>query len=249
MDAKLPNRSPSPRKTPSQDSDGAKRILKVVVVGPMSVGKSSILLRLKDDAFSPNISSTIGVDFIIKTVVTRTGNIITFQIWDTAGQERFRSVSKTYYRGSHIILYVFDLTNEASFKAMSKDFEDSGWISKDGKYGSVHSPHIQAYLIGNKSDLTNERAVATDKASAFAEMHGMRYMETSAKTGNNITLLFQVAADNMETYDLNLKGRTGETIFPATEQIPIQQQFVEISTPTTLSAPPVKEIKSSGGCC
>lgn len=78
------------------------------------VGKSSLLIRFSDDTFSGSYITTIGVDFKIRTV-----NIddkrVKLQIWDTAGQERFRTITSTYYRGTHGVIVVYDVTNGESF--------------------------------------------------------------------------------------------------------------------------------------
>lgn len=72
-------------------------MLKYVIVGDSSVGKSCLLLRFADDQFNENYMTTIGVDFRFKTVSSNSKNI-KLQIWDTAGQERFRTITNTYYK-------------------------------------------------------------------------------------------------------------------------------------------------------
>lgn len=74
-------------------------LLKYVMVGDSSVGKSCLLLRFADDQFNENYMITIGVDFRFKTVKCNQKNI-KLQIWDTAGQERFRTITNTYYKGN-----------------------------------------------------------------------------------------------------------------------------------------------------
>lgn len=78
------------------------------------VGKSSLLFRFSDNTFSGSFITTIGVDFKIRTV-TINGQRIKLQIWDTAGQERFRTITSTYYRGTHGVIVVYDVTNGESF--------------------------------------------------------------------------------------------------------------------------------------
>jgi Ras-related protein Rab-35 len=78
------------------------------------VGKSSLLLRFADNTFSGSYITTIGVDFKIKTV-SLDGQKVKLQIWDTAGQERFRTITSTYYRGTHGVIVVYDVTNGESF--------------------------------------------------------------------------------------------------------------------------------------
>ena len=80
----------------------------------LGVGKSSLLIRFSDDTFSGSYITTIGVDFKIRTVLID-GLRVKLQIWDTAGQERFRTITSTYYRGTHGVIVVYDVTNGESF--------------------------------------------------------------------------------------------------------------------------------------
>lgn len=102
---------------------------------------------------------------------------IELQLWDTAGQELFRSVTRGYYRGAEGAFIVFDLTAHITFESVGKwlkDIEDS-----------AHQEVVKI-LIGNKSDITDERAVTFQEASTYAKEHGMKYFETSAKTGDQV---------------------------------------------------------------
>jgi GTPase SAR1 family protein len=83
----------------SQRSREYDHLLKYVIVGDSSVGKSCLLLRFADDQFNENYMTTIGVDFRFKTVNSNAKNI-KLQIWDTAGQERFRTITNTYYKSN-----------------------------------------------------------------------------------------------------------------------------------------------------
>ncbi|KAJ1074107.1 hypothetical protein K5549_017576, partial [Capra hircus] len=83
-------------------------------LSPAGVGKSSLLLRFADNTFSGSYITTIGVDFKIRTVEIN-GEKVKLQIWDTAGQERFRTITSTYYRGTHGVIVVYDVTSAESF--------------------------------------------------------------------------------------------------------------------------------------
>src|ERR1700678_499156 len=94
-------------------------LLKLVIIGDSSIGKTCILARYCDDSFSDSYMSTIGINFKIKTTQVNNENI-KLQIWDTAGQERFRTISSAYYRGAHGIIIVFDITNIDTFNNVKK---------------------------------------------------------------------------------------------------------------------------------
>ena len=89
-------------------------LYKLVIVGDTGVGKSSLLLRFADNQFYENYLATIGGDFRFKTM-NIDGKMVKFQIWDTAGQERFRTITSAYYKGSHGILLVYDMTDGQSY--------------------------------------------------------------------------------------------------------------------------------------
>ena len=80
-------------------------VIKLLLIGDSGVGKSCLLVRFSDDAFSASYITTIGIDFKIRTIELD-GKRIKLQIWDTAGQERFKTITTAYYRGAMGILLV-----------------------------------------------------------------------------------------------------------------------------------------------
>ena len=80
-------------------------LIKLLLIGDSGVGKSCLLVRFADDAFSPSFITTIGIDFKIRTIELD-GKRIKLQIWDTAGQERFKTITTAYYRGAMGIMLV-----------------------------------------------------------------------------------------------------------------------------------------------
>ena len=161
-------------------------LLKTIIIGDSSVGKSSIMLRQCDDSFNPSYISTIGVDFRYNTV-TVNGKKLKLQIWDTAGQERFRTITAAYYRSSEIAIVVFDVTNRTSYLNVNR------WIEECKNHGN---PKIKLFLIGNKCDAIN-RVVSQEEAIKYAQQFNVVYMETSAKTGFGIAEAFQTIGKNI----------------------------------------------------
>ena len=106
---------------------------------------------------------------------------VKLQIWDTAGQESFRSITRSYYRGAAGALLVYDLTRRDTFNHLSR------WLEEARQHS--HS-NMVIMLIGNKSDLDSRRAVSTEEGRAFAQQHGLIFMETSAKTAENVEKAF-----------------------------------------------------------
>lgn len=105
---------------------------------------------------------------------------------DTAGQERFMSIAKAYYRGAHGIMLVYDVTNESSFKNVVK------WIRSIDDYGDEN---VQRMIVGNKCDLQSKRVIAKDQGNEVACKHGIRFMETSAKSNTNIEQAFSALTE------------------------------------------------------
>jgi small GTP-binding protein len=155
-------------------------LFKILVIGDSGVGKSCILLRFVDNSFAETYISTIGVDFRIRTV-EMDGKSIKLQIWDTAGQERFRTITSSYYHGAHGIIVVYDITDETSFDNVRQ------WLIEIERYASRK---VVKLIIGNKSELKDERQVLTESARSFAEAHDLEFMEISAKENMNVQETF-----------------------------------------------------------
>jgi Ras-related protein Rab-14 len=159
-------------------------IFKYIIIGDMGVGKSCLLNQFTDKKFSSDSPHTIGVEFGTR-VIEIANKHIKLQIWDTAGQERFRAVTRSYYRGAAGALMVYDITRRQTFHHLAS------WLT-DAR--NLTNPHTIIMLIGNKLDLAEQREVSYEEASRFAEENGLIYMETSAKTGDNVEDAFLVTA-------------------------------------------------------
>ena len=110
------------------------------------------------------------------------------QIWDTAGQESYKSVTRVFYRGAHIVFITYDVTRSDTFD----DVAD--WVNETKQHASEDA---RIYLVGNKSDL-DDRQVTFDKALEFAKAQGLHLVwETSAKEGDNVMELFSVATKDL----------------------------------------------------
>ena len=155
-------------------------LLKYIIIGDASVGKSNILLKYAHNQFKAEYQLTIGVEFGAKNIKIK-DKIYRRQIWDTAGQENFRSITRAYYKNSVCALVVYDITNRQSFENVK------AWI-EDCKSQSPST--ILMALVGNKIDLDSSRAVSTEEGEDFANMNGMPFFETSAKSGENIDSIF-----------------------------------------------------------
>jgi len=146
----------------------------------MGVGKSCLLHRFTEQKFIQDSPHTIGVEF--GTRITEVlEKKIKLQIWDTAGQERFRAVTRSYYRGAAGALLVLDTTRRDTFDHLQ------AWLTDTR---NLTHPNTVIMLVGNKRDLEDQRDVSFEEATRFAEENGLIYLETSAKTGENVDEAF-----------------------------------------------------------
>ena len=153
-------------------------VMKILTLGDTAVGKTSIINRYMKSPMPKKGLSTIGVDFKSKNV-TIDNNTIKIVLWDTVGQERFRNIATNYYNGTDCALLVFDLTSEESFKVL--DF----WV--EGIKERKRMDDVCLLLVGNKSDLEEERAVTQQMIDKYTQVLGIRYFEVSAEKNKWIT--------------------------------------------------------------
>mmetsp|Transcript_20505 Transcript_20505/g.19735 ORF Transcript_20505/g.19735 Transcript_20505/m.19735 type:complete len:217 (-) Transcript_20505:284-934(-) len=176
---------------PAGSKSGKKRdydyLFKLVLIGDSGVGKSCLLLRFADDAFTESYISTIGVDFRFRTVKID-NKTVKLQIWDTAGQERFRTITSAYYRGADGIIMVYDVTSQDSFDHVND------WLKEVNKYASKGTCKL---LVGNKSDRTADKLVTAESAKEFADELGIAFLETSAKSAKNVEEAFLTMAGEL----------------------------------------------------
>jgi Ras-related protein Rab-1A len=176
-------------------------LFKLLIIGDSGVGKSSLLLQYIDSIYADNYISTIGVDFKIKTI-DLDGKQIKLQIWDTAGQERFRTIISSYYRGAKGVILVYDVTDTESFRNLEY------WLNEI----KIHCcDNIPKLLIGNKCDVI-KRTVTKHEGELFAEINKIDFIETSAKTSENVEEAFKKLVLEL----LKNSSRIDKTIIPKT---------------------------------
>ena len=190
-------------------------LFKLLLIGDAGVGKSSLLLRFADDTYTESYISTIGVDFKIRTIDLDT-KTIKLQIWDTAGQERFRTITSSYYRGTHGIMVVYNTSDLDSFNNVKQ------WMHEIDQYASEN---VSKLLVGNKTDLMSKRAVSFDQAKQFADSLGMAFIETSAKDTTNVEQAYMMMSKQ-------IMGRQVQPILPLRGGMQI---FVKTLTGTTIT--------------
>eukprot|EP01124_Arcella_intermedia_P023692 TRINITY_DN3817_c0_g1_i1.p1 TRINITY_DN3817_c0_g1~~TRINITY_DN3817_c0_g1_i1.p1 ORF type:complete len:143 (+),score=32.08 TRINITY_DN3817_c0_g1_i1:235-663(+) len=125
--------------------------------------------------------NTVGIDFKEKLMECK-GHLIKLQIWDTAGQERFRSITHSYFRGAQGYILVYDVTQRNTFNHIRY------WLSEIRNHGREG---FYTIIVGNKTDMNDRRVVSTEEGKAFAMEQATDFLETSAKDGQNVQILFE----------------------------------------------------------
>ncbi|XP_062570959.1 uncharacterized protein LOC134232984 [Saccostrea cucullata] len=179
--------------------------VKVVIIGDSGVGKTSVAQRFVDDTFYDYTPASVGASYFIKHLEIEDRKVY-FQIWDTAGQENFRALVPMYLRNAKIALLVYDITKMISFLNLEV------WRSDL----LLAEPGVTVAVIGNKSDLKDDRQVEVRKGQDYANKHGMLFTETSAKRGTNVEEIFfelgsqivqqNIKEQNIKTVQLGLSG-------------------------------------------
>ncbi|KAG0358306.1 rab32, member RAS oncoprotein [Podila minutissima] len=162
-------------------------LYKILVIGDLGTGKTSIIKRYVHNIFSLNYKSTIGVDFALKVIQWSPDTVVRLQLWDIAGQERFGNMTRVYYKEAVAALVVYDVTRPKTFEAVTKWKADlDSKVSLPQAWGGGPIPVV---LLANKTDLQDEASTSLDPAEMekFCEEHGfLKWFATSAKDNNNI---------------------------------------------------------------
>jgi Ras-related protein Rab-1A len=164
-------------------SSGLKFQIKMVLLGEVNVGKTSIVLQFTHHTYNQDYRPTIGLN-LINHEFSYLGNNVGLQIWDIAAHKYFRRVRQAYYGGANFGFLVFDLTDKNSFEKV-KDWREEVL---------TFAPNIGLFLVGNKADLTDKRQVSFDEGLELAKNLNCMYIETSALTGENIQDAFYLIA-------------------------------------------------------
>jgi small GTP-binding protein len=191
-----------------------EHLIKLLLLGEQAVGKSSLIMRYTDNEFHFNIMGTGGMDLKRKKIIIE-NNDVKVMIYDTAGHERFRSIAKTQYKGSQGVILIYDVTERKSFDRVIRWIES---IKED-----LDPQNVEILLVGNKIDMINEKVVSFTEGNELAKIFGVNFIETSAKTGENVESAFFTIIKKI--YD---KEKIKELVQPSVKVI--IEEKIEIKT-------------------
>ena len=135
--------------------------------------------------------TTLGVDDQFQCVQLSDGSIIKLRVMDTAGQEKFNAINESYYKQADCCLLVYDITSMDSFKSIKNYYIKK--IKEKCNNG------LKVILLGNKTDLKDERQVSDDNGKDLAEKNGYMFMESSCKDNYNVSDAFTALVEMTNT--------------------------------------------------
>ncbi|KAH8298584.1 hypothetical protein KR018_002171, partial [Drosophila ironensis] len=157
-----------------------RHMFKVIVLGDLGVGKSSLLTRFSDDRFVSSHDATVGMDFKLVTVEVD-GFPAKLQIWDAGDDERYWAILLAYFHGAHGVLLVYDTTSMESFRNLNS------WLIEIDRHCQEK---VCVQLVGTKCDDPDNRVVSAAMGAQYAKDCGLGFREASAQSGINVDDIF-----------------------------------------------------------
>ena len=175
------------------ESSPTEMIVKIILVGDISTGKTNLLSKYLSNKFDSQSQATLGVEMMTKDFKIKE-DIVKAQIWDTAGQEKYDTLITSYYKGAKGALLLYDITQKSTFNKVESIF---------GKLKDNSDKNISVILVGNKCDLEDNREILKQDGEELAKKLNIKFMEVSAKTGDNLDKVFQTLIEDV--YEKNNK--------------------------------------------
>ena len=158
--------------------------IEIGIIGDSQTGKTSLIINYAISGFTKDMTPTLGIDFFTLEIKSSKNIKYKLKIFDTAGQEQYHSLALNIFKKCKGLILVYSINNKESFENVKnlwiKNINDTFDISK--------KPIL---LVGNKTDLKDERIISEEKGREIAEENNFLFCETSAKTGENVKEIFQ----------------------------------------------------------
>ena len=157
------------------ENENEERI-NIMTLGNSEVGKTCYILKYTEDFFQELYLTTVGIDFKVKTETINNKQYKLF-LYDTTGQEKYKSIALNIIRNAQGIILMYDITNKKSFESIPE------WIKSIRDSKGDNFPMI---LLGNKLDKEDIRIISEKEGKELADEYGIKFFETSNKTGVNV---------------------------------------------------------------
>jgi Ras-related protein Rab-18 len=186
-------------------------VVKTIIIGNTSVGKSTLLRKLTENIFSRDETPTVGVDFYTLNINIKK-SYVKVHMWDTAGHERYKNLVKTYFKNNAICYVVYDVCNQASFKSVQM------WINTFKNNTSNTNAII--VVLANKIDNKSKRIITFGEGKSLADGNNALYFEVSAKTSINLNkIIVEPVTILLNSYEKN--------VFPALDVNGLKDMKIE----------------------
>ena len=183
--------------------DNKESTIGISLIGNSSTGKTSIIKTYKNKKFVFDVKTTIGFDYEFFPVKLSNDEKIILKIIDTAGTEQYRSLCLNMLRNNKGVILVYSINDKKSFDDIA-----NYWISEINDY--IQKDTV-IYLVGNKSDLNDDREISFEEGNLFAKNNDIKFMETSAKNNENIKELFKNIAEDIYIKFFSQKNNKNDT--------------------------------------
>jgi len=170
--------------TSSKASVDYDKFFKILVIGDLDVGKTSLILRYTTNQFVDDTRAYSKMDFehkMVTVVHEKKKTTVKMQIWDTAGQEKFRTMTVSTFKGSRAILVGYDITQKKTWENVTV------WLKEIQRYMDTD---VLIFLFGNKTDLEGKRQVSPEEVQSFCNGKLLTHFDLSCKSGSGIEDLF-----------------------------------------------------------
>ena len=204
-----------------QNSEKIEEVIKLIIIGSVSVGKTSLLIRYATGKFQNILKSTSTPSYIPKTKMVN-NKLYEIRLWDTAGQEKYRSLTKIFIKDAKIALLVYAIDDENSFKDLDM------WLNI---VKEVNNEKIILGIAANKADIYDKAKVTDEQGKQYAKKIGASWSSTSSLQDDNG--IDGLVDELLEKY-LKLKGNNGST---------------NENKGITLNSKNMEDYEKGGGCC
>ena len=180
-----------------QHSFLADKKYKIIWIGDSGVGKTCLLTKALKNFFDEELKSTLGFEYHNITININNKKIL-LQTWDTCGQESFKCIVNMFYKRAKLAILVYSIDNRKSFEGINF------WLNE---LRINSGEQIKLILIGNKTDLDDQREVSYEEGKNFSQLNGFNFFsETSAKEGEAPLEVLTKAAEILYNFEKESKN-------------------------------------------